>query len=51
MLDLGTPDDFRGQPYAWLTNQMAHLLVGLARRVAADDASARPAGARSLPRR
>ena len=30
MLDLGTPDDFRGQPYAWLTNQMAHVLAGLA---------------------
>ena len=30
MLDLGHPDDFRAQPYAWLTNQMAHFLVGMA---------------------
>ena len=30
MLDLGHPDDFRGQPYPWLTNQMAHVLVGIA---------------------
>ena len=29
MLDLGTPDDFRGDPYGWLTNQMAHVLCGL----------------------
>ena len=30
MLDLGTPDDFRGDPYGWLTNQMSHVLAGLA---------------------
>ena len=30
MLDLGTPDDFRGQPSAWLNNQMSHFLVGIA---------------------
>ena len=29
MLDLGTPDDFRGDPYGWLTNQMSHVLAGL----------------------
>ena len=29
MLDLATPDDFRGDPYGWLTNQMSHVLAGL----------------------
>lgn len=29
-LDLGTPDDFRGQPYAGLTNEMSHILCGIA---------------------
>src|SRR5690242_8812368 len=30
MLDLLSPDDFRGNPYGWLTNQMSHVLAGLA---------------------
>ena len=29
MLDLLTPDAFRGDPYGWLTNQMSHVLAGL----------------------
>jgi hypothetical protein len=29
MLGLGKPDDFRGDPYGWLTNQMSHVLVGI----------------------
>ena len=29
MLYLATPDDFRGDPYGWLTNQMSHVLAGL----------------------
>jgi hypothetical protein len=29
MLELGRPDDFRGDPYGWLTNQMSHVLVGI----------------------
>ncbi|MFO1141183.1 MAG: hypothetical protein U1E59_02140 [Amaricoccus sp.] len=30
MRDLLTPDAFRGDPYGWLTNQMSHVLAGLA---------------------
>jgi hypothetical protein len=30
MLTLGRPDDFRADPYGWLTNQMSHVLVGIA---------------------
>jgi hypothetical protein len=30
MLGLGKPDDFRGDPYGWLTNQMSHVLCGIA---------------------
>jgi hypothetical protein len=29
MLGLGKPDDFRGDPYGWLTNQMSHVLCGI----------------------
>ena len=29
MLYLATPDDFRGDAYGWLTNQMSHVLAGL----------------------
>jgi hypothetical protein len=29
MLGLGRPDDLRGDPYGWLTNQMSHVLVGI----------------------
>jgi hypothetical protein len=30
MLGFGRPDDFRGDPYGWLTNQMSHVLCGIA---------------------
>jgi hypothetical protein len=29
MLNLGSPDEFRGDPYGWLTNQMSHVLLGV----------------------
>jgi hypothetical protein len=29
MLGFGRPDDFRGDPYGWLTNQMSHVLCGI----------------------
>ena len=29
MLNLGSPEDFRGDPYGWLTNQMSHVLLGV----------------------
>lgn len=30
MIDLMTPDDFAGNAYGWLTNQLSHAALGLA---------------------